>query len=224
MPRQRPKTGERREVNQPLNIDRLPPSVHDAICHLHNAEGKSFEAIEQLSALPVKDGGFVDWDALKPEVRKLFPAQRLPRTTLHRWYDLRVAQVRRDTLARSEQARKLAVLFAKSSLVNANEAVVNAARDIFFGVLAEDGTAAGKLKAGSKLVELGTLIQKAKTNEIRERKVAVDEQTLTMKLEQVRDKARELKKAIEGEDGKPVVPLTPAQLLKRVNEIYGIAG
>jgi hypothetical protein len=210
-------------VNQPLIIDRLPVEVHDEICRLHNSDGKSYEVISQRSALPLDRGGFVPWATLSDDVLKLFPKKELAASTLHRWYDLRVAQVRRDTLARSDQARKLAVQFAKSSLVNANDAVINAARDIFFGVLAEDGTATSKVKAASKLVELGALMQKAKTNEIRERKVAVDEQTLTMKLDLVKKKTGELLRTIEGEEGKPAAALTREELLGKVREIYGVA-
>jgi len=182
----RPKTGERRETNQPLKIDRLPSSVHDDILHLRNTRGKTWQEIEALSAEPVKleDGskgsGFIDWPALPFEVLELFPDMRLPHSSLHRWYDLRVGQVRRDVLVRSQQALKIAESFAKSQLVNGDEAVINAARDTLMGVLAEDGSESGRLNATKGLIKLGELMQKAKTNEIRDRKVGTEERRIKL--------------------------------------------
>src|SRR5260370_1373314 len=100
---------------------------------------------------------------------------RIPHSNLHRWYDLRVRQVQKEVLVRSEQARTVAESFAKSNLVNGDEAVINAARDTLMGVLAEDGSEAGRLNATKGLIKLGELMQKARTNEIRERKVSVDD-------------------------------------------------
>jgi hypothetical protein len=182
----RPKTGERRETNQPLKIDRLPSSVHDDILHLRNTRGKTWQEIEALSAEPVKledgskGGGFIDWPALPFEILQLFPEMRLPHSSLHRWYDLRVAQVRKDVLVRSQQALKIAESFAKSQMVNGDEAVINAVRDTLMGVLSEDGTESGRLNATKGLIKLGELMQKAKTNEIRDRKVGTEERRIKL--------------------------------------------
>ena len=60
----RPRTGERRQINQPLKIDKLPPEIHEAVLTLRNRLGKTWEEIEALSAAPKDKGGFVDWENL----------------------------------------------------------------------------------------------------------------------------------------------------------------
>lgn len=137
MAKSRPKTGEEREVRRPLKIDLLPEIVKDAISELRNA-GEPWPQIEARSAKPysanwAKDGGgFVDWDSLDTRVLEEFPDLRLPKSSLHRWYDLRIDQVRAQTLIESERARAWAQEFAAKSLPEANAAVINALRDQVF--------------------------------------------------------------------------------------------
>jgi hypothetical protein len=126
-------------------------------------------------------------------------------------------------MLRSEQARAIAESFAKSNLVNGDDAVINAARDTLMGVLSEDGTESGRLNATKGLIKLGELMQKARTNSIRDRKVAVDEQTLQMKLEDIKRRAQKLIAAVEGGAAGAPVQLTREQLLEQVRGIYGIA-
>jgi hypothetical protein len=190
----KPKTGERRETNQPLKIDRLPPSVHEAILLLRNQRGKTWQEIEDLSAQPFGDkkGGFVNWDELPVVVLELFPEMRLPHSSLHRWYDLRVDQVRKDVLVKSQQARAIAESFAKSQLVNGDEAVINAARDTLMGVLSEDGTEDGRMNATKGLIKLGTLMQKARTNAIRDRMAGTEERRIKLLEEREKVAIRKL--------------------------------
>src|SRR4051812_2058830 len=101
----RPLTGEKRETRQPLNIDRLPVETREEIQTLR-AKGKTWEEIEEMSAK------FVKWEELPPDVAVLFDRRRLPKTTLHRWYDLRVEQVHQETMVRAESARRFAEAFA----------------------------------------------------------------------------------------------------------------
>ena len=95
--RPRPKTGEKRMTRLPLRIDRLPKVVQDAIIHLRKL-GKIWVEIEQLSSRPFAqnwsndEGGFVDWNALPDETRRLYPRRRIPKSSLQRWYDIRVEQ------------------------------------------------------------------------------------------------------------------------------------
>lgn len=173
----RPRTGERRQVKQPLKIDRLPPEVHEQILYLRNHDGKTWEEIEAISAQPFdtkKQTGLVDWNALPAAVRKLFPEKRLPHSSLHRWYDLRVSQVRRDVEERSTIARELAESFAKSAVTGSNEAVTNAARDQLMSLLAEDLTPKGRVGATKGLIALAEILQAARANDIKERKVGID--------------------------------------------------
>ncbi|MBN9618079.1 MAG: hypothetical protein BGO25_05625 [Acidobacteriales bacterium 59-55] len=200
MPKPRPKTGERRETRQPLKIDRLPPSVHDSILFLRNVRGKTWQEIEALSAEPVKleDGskgdGFIDWPALDFKVLELFPDMRLPHTSLHRWYDLRVAQVQRQVLDSSIQARKIAEAFVRGGVEGDKEGVINAARDQLMSVLSEDGTVKGRMNAAKGLIVLAEIMQSARANDIKERKVQADERKL--KLLEARE-ARAIRKLAE---------------------------
>ncbi len=219
----RPKTGDARKTNQPLKIDRLPPSVHHTIQALYVQGGKVWTEIEELSAIPKDKGGFVDWENLPTEVLELFPTRRLPHSNLHRWFDLRVRQVRTETLRRADQAREIAEAFAKSNMVNGDEAVINASRDVLMGVLTEDSSEVGRMNAAKGLLKLAEVMQKAKTNEIRERKVSVDEQTLQVKLDEIKQRTEKLMKAVEGGDPNAPVQLTREQLLEQVKGIYGIA-
>jgi hypothetical protein len=195
MTKSRPKTGEKRELNRPLKIDRLPVEVRDAILALRDA-GKTWPEIEELSALPYnrkwqsQGGGFVNWEGLPTPVLELFPDLKLPHSNLHRWYDLRVSQVIAETMMRSAQAREIATAFAKSVVKGADEAVVNAARDQLMAILAEDATPKGRLNATKGLIALAEVMQGARTNSIKERKVGVDERRIRV-LEEREKLARE---------------------------------
>lgn len=186
----RPRTGEKRRTNLPLKIDKLPIEVRDAIQYLKNGRGKTWQEIEEISALPYdakwndRDGwskargGFVNWESLPTPVLEQFPDMRLPHTNLHRWYDLRVTQVIAETMARSAQARELAAGFVKSVVRGADEGVLNAARDQLMSVLAEDATPAGRMKAAKALIALGLVLQESRLNAIKERQVSVDERKI----------------------------------------------
>jgi hypothetical protein len=189
----RPRTGERRRINQPLKIDKLPPEVHERILALRNRLNKTWEDIEAISAVPFdekKGVGLVNWDALAPAAKKLFPEKRLPHTSLHRWYDLRVSQVRRDVEQRSTIARELAESFAKSVVLGGNEAVTNAARDQLMSLLAEDLTPKGRANATKGLIALAEILQAARANDIKERKVGIDARRIKL-LEDRERQARE---------------------------------
>ena len=221
------KTGETRKTKHPLKIDRLPASVRDAILYLRNYAGKTWQEIEEQSAEPYNKGwrhdggGFVDWNEVSTAVLELFPDMRLAHSSLHRWYDLRVEQVQRDVQLRSKQAQAIAKAFVKANLVNDEQGVINAARDTLMGILAEDGSEGGRKGAAKELIKLGDLMQKARANTIKERKVAVDEQALQIKLDEIARKAKALLDALGGGDG-PSVPLTNDELVSRVRSIYGL--
>jgi hypothetical protein len=223
MAARRPKTGEKRVTNQPLKIDRLSPEVHHTILLLRNAKGKTWQEIEDLSALPVKEGGFVDWESLPTPVLELFPNMRLPHSNLHRWYDIRVRQVRSETMQRAAQAQEIAEAFAKSNMAHGNEAVLNASRAVLMGFLTEDATERGRLNATKGLLKLAEVMQKARTNDIRERKVSVEEQALQLKLDEIKRKAASVIKAVEGEEAGTAAPMSREDVLKAVREIYGVA-
>ena len=237
-----------RKADQPFSIDRLPPIVHRAIQELYGKHGLVWTEIEALSALPfgqhwddepiedeegnvtgvktprfeVHPGrGFVPWDTLAKPVLDLFPNRRLPKSNLHRWYKTRILRVRKQAMEGSESARKIAESFAANGIDGANEAVLNAARDTFLSILTEDSTSGGRMNVGKALTGLAEVMQKVRSNDIKERKVAVEEQVLQLKLDTMKSKAAELVKTIEGEDGAP--PATREEMLAKAKDIYGVA-
>ena len=167
----RRRTGEKPKVAQPLKIDRLPQEMRDRILVERSRHGRSWEEIEAASPK------WPEWSEVPGDVAALFPGNRLPHSNLHRWHDLRVAQVQRDVLAKAEQAREIAAVFAKAAVEKDDDAVLNAARDLIFGLL-QGGDAKSQKDAAKALLSLGEVMQIARANSIKERKVAVDEKKL----------------------------------------------
>lgn len=183
-----PKTGEARKTRQPLNIDRLPPETRELIIWWKNDQGKTWLEVEDLSRT------FVKWDMLDPLVVKLFPGKYLPRTNLHRWYDLRVEQVRRDVMARSERARELAEAFAKAGTSgDLNESVVNAARDTIFALM-ESADEKSRVKLQSGLLKLGLLLAEFEKNKIKQQTVDLETKRIAMLKEEADRKKKQFEK------------------------------
>jgi hypothetical protein len=143
----RPRTGEPRQKQRTLKLDVLiaaQPQVRDAILSLRD-QGATWPEIAEQSARPwskewAKDhGGFVNWDELPTPSLEAFPDLRLPQTSLQRWFDLRVRQVRAEVLKESERARTWAQEFAAKSIPDANSAVINALRDQVFEMMRSVG-------------------------------------------------------------------------------------
>lgn len=181
MKKARAKTGDKRAVNRTLHIDRLPPSIHEEILRLKNQSGKTWEEIEALSAEQFKKdgkGGFIKWESLPTDVLELFPNLRLPHSSLHRWYDLRVGQVTREAIARTAFAREIAGTFSKALVGKQDEAVINAATAQLMALLAEDASPGARAGATRGLIALAEVMQSVRANTIKERKVAVDERKL----------------------------------------------
>ena len=239
---------EPRKVNQPFNIDRLPPVVHRAISELYTKHGLTWQEIEDLSLQPFgqawddrveedEDGnvttkttsfkvhpgrGFVPWNNLPLNVLELFPDLKLPKSSLHRWYRARVVEVQQQMLEASERSREVAQAFAAAVVEGANEAVLNAARDQLMVVLSEDASAKGRIGTVKALIGLAEVMQKVRSNDIKERRVEVEEKTLQMKLDLIQKKAGELINAAEGKEaGAPV--LTREDIIARMKEVYGVA-
>jgi hypothetical protein len=80
-------------------------------------------------------------------------------------------------MERAEQARSIAKAFAAAGLDKSNEAVMNAARDIIFGLLQAQDTGSQKY-AAKALLALAEVVQQSRSNDIRERQVAVDERKI----------------------------------------------
>jgi hypothetical protein len=201
MATRKPKTGERRKTRQPLKIDRLIeylPAIRDKIQELKNRDGLTWQEIEDLSALSPDRGGFVSWENLPIHILELFPDMRLPHSNLHRWYDLRIQQVVAETMHRSALAREVAAAFAKANVEGTDDAVLNAARDQIMSVLAEDATPGGRMRAAKALIGLAEMLQQRRTNDLKERQVAVNEKKVKALLE----REKRVRQKLEAETAK----------------------
>lgn len=177
----RPKTGEKRQVRQPLSIDKLPEDVRDEIRKLRVA-GYTWSEIEERSAK------FVKWESLSTRVLELFPEMHIPRSNLQRWYDLRVEQVMEETAAQAERARVLADAMSKQAPEGLDKAVLNALRDQVFSVF-EAADSSNRQRLTKELMSFFELLQIERRNDIRQEAV-----TLEGKKVSIAEKQLEIKK------------------------------
>lgn len=224
MTKPRPKTGEPRKTKLPLKIDRLPQSAQDAIKLLYD-RGRTWVEIEEQSARPYskdweKDGGgFIDWVTVDPEALDLFPGLKLPKSTLQRWFDLRVSQVRAQVLAESAEVRKWVAQFVDKDVAGSNAALMNAMRDQVFMLKRQVGPGdQGAFLEG--LNKLSLAFMRLQRVDLQAKRVDVDLRRVKL-LEDREAKARKLLEEIDGGEGKPAVALTREDLLEKVREIYG---
>lgn len=174
----RPKTGEPRKSRQPLKIDLLPQVAQDAIRTLYES-GLTWQQLEERSAKPYskewgKDGGgFIDWESLDLKVLEQFPDMKLPHTTLHRWFDLRVSQARQQVLDQAAKTREFVAAFAGKDVAGANSAVVNALRDMVFG-LVETASRGDKARFMEELKDLTLAMTRMQRVELQKQRVDVD--------------------------------------------------
>src|SRR5260370_40653547 len=104
--RERPKTGEPRQTRQPFAIDKLPSAWRDRIIALR-ARWLTWEQIEQESTT-------WEWDKLDEELAlSHFADKRIPHSTLHRWYDVQVAQKLEEIEEERVASREIAAILGK---------------------------------------------------------------------------------------------------------------
>lgn len=208
-------------------MDRLPMEVLEAVKRLRAEHGLTWEEIERLSSLPYSEkweqkigvGGFVNWEALSTPVLELFPRMRLSQVTLHRWYDIRVEQAMRDIARDAAVAHEVGKAFAAAGLDKGDEAVMNAARDISMRQLVAAKTEDAKAAVRDALVDLAHVMQKARTNDIREELV----QQNNRKLDLLEKKLATMQKGVKGlRDAAEKKNFSPEQLRQKLDEIYGI--
>ena len=231
--KQMPRTGQPRKTRQPFSIDVLPMDVLESIKRLRAQHGLSWQEIERLSSLPYNDAwearanfgkyGFINWDELATRALEAFPGLRLPASNLHRWYDVTIVQKQAEIEVRAAHARELARSFAEAGMEGADEAVENALRDLIFGMMQEQSSDEGRAIAAKYLLGLRDVMNGAKANAIKERKVATEERRVDLlekKLNLVQKKSAVLAGELEqvAATGKPP---DLKQLAAKVREIYG---
>jgi hypothetical protein len=210
----RRKTGQKPLVRQPLKMDKLPMELLDRVMK-ERAAGRTWSEIEELSPR------FEEWEKTSPEIRAQFPRLNLPHTTLTRWYDLRVEQVKQEVLASQVRAREIAALFAGKGIKDLPEAVRTAISDQLFGMM-QNADEKSRHKTVAGLLALGVLLNDQRKVELKERQIQTDERSLQLKIDLIREKVEKLKKGVDGSDGKKK-QLSPEQLKQRVDEIYGLS-
>jgi hypothetical protein len=217
MTKPRPKTGEPRKTRLPLKIDLLPESVRDAIKTLYD-RGRTWLEIEEKSGAPFsKDwitdgGGFIDWESLDLRVLEEFPAMRLPKSNLQRWFDLRVVQARNRVLVESARAREFAEKFADKGMPGSNAAVINALRDLCFGLL-QDAGEADKEKLLAALQNFTLATTRIQRVELQAKRVDAD---------LARIGAERAKLAAEAGDPREIYLLASQDLLKKLRSREGV--
>jgi hypothetical protein len=210
--KQRPKTGEKRRVRQPLKLDRVPELLRDRVLQ-ERAAGRTWSEIEEISPT------FEEWKKVPAEIQAQFPGLKLPHSTLQRWHDLRVEQVKREMLSDQTRAREIAALFAEKKFQDLPEAIRNALGDKIFELM-QSADEKSKNKTVKGLLEFGWLLAQQRKLELQERKQSADERALEIKLQLINEKVKQLKKDVDVAGKKK--QLTPEQLKQRVDEIYGL--
>ena len=207
----RPKTGEKRKAQQPLKIDLLGSDVRDDILALRET-GSTWAEIEERSAKPYSEkwvedgGGFIQWETFSLAVLNEFPLMRLPKSSLQRWYDIRISQVRQQVAAEAAKAREFAAVFADKGLDGANAAVVNAMRDQVFSLMQTVGDRdRGKFLDG--LNQLTLAMSRMQRVELQSKRVDAD---------LARIGAERAKLAAEAGDPREIYLLASQDLLKKL--------
>lgn len=166
--KQRPKTGEERKTRQPFAIDKLPSEWRDRIIALR-AKWLTWEQIEEESTR-------FEWDKLPEELSlSHFADRRIPHSTLHRWYDVQVAQ-KADEIERQRAASALiADKFAAAGYEKLDESVKNALADVVFshGMNSEDPQ-----KFHAALADMALALTRFRRIEIAKDRVALERKKL----------------------------------------------
>ncbi|MBZ5703252.1 MAG: DUF3486 family protein [Acidobacteriia bacterium] len=163
----RPRTGEERSVRQPLKIDKLSQEVRDAILKAR-AEGCTWEET-------------AEWASKKA-------GEPLAISVVHRWYDLRVEQVRKEVMEQAERSRAIAAAFAGKEFKDLPEAALNALTSEVFAVM-EAGEAADREKALANLV---FVMSKLITAQAKQKQVELEREKIELakkKFDDLRSKA-----------------------------------
>jgi hypothetical protein len=169
----KPKTGEKRRTRQPLKMDKLPMELLDRVMK-ERAAGRTWLEIEELSPR------FEEWGKVEQTNKeawllafRLFPGGHIPHTTLMRWYDLRVEQVKKEVLASQVRAREIAALFAGKGIKDLPEAVRTAISDQLFGMM-QNADEHSRHKTVAGLLALGVLLNDQRKVELKGQQVKAE--------------------------------------------------
>jgi hypothetical protein len=186
----RPRTGEKRRTRQPLRIDSFPEEVRKKVQELR-AAGETWEEISEAS--------------------RKFAGEHLAVSTLHRWYDLRVAQAHAETMKEYERARALAASFAGKSFEKLPQAVQSGLSSAIFS-LAESQDEASRGKFIKSMGDLAWLLARNRQLDQEDKRLGLE----AKKLEAVVAKVQGLRKDVEKKK------LSSEELARKLDEIYDL--
>lgn len=139
-------------------------------------------------------------------------AVKLPSSTLKRWYDIRVEQVNAEVMAQAARARELAAAFAGRGFERLPESVQSALSSAIFA-LAERTDDASRAQFIKGMADLAWLLARQRQLDQEEKRLAIEKE----KLDAIVAKVRNLKDGVEKKK------LSPEELKRKIDEIYGIA-
>src|ERR1017187_7463228 len=162
-----PRTGEKRKTRQPFRVDAMKPAVREEILTAR-AEGCTWQETAERAT---KAAG-----------------EAIALSVCQRWYDVRVEQVQKEVLQRSDRARELAAAFAGKGFKDLPEAALNALSSEVFAVMEASTGPQREHSLGNLILALSKLTAaraKEKSEELEAKKVKLAEQ----KFEQLRAQA-----------------------------------
>ncbi|MGH7936716.1 MAG: hypothetical protein ACREF8_06880 [Chthoniobacterales bacterium] len=182
---ERPRTGEKRAVRQPFAIDKLPSAWRDQII-AWRAKWLTWEQIEEATKN-------LDWKKLEESDPELalshFADKRIPKSTLHKWYDVQVAQKAEEIEAERQASLAIAEKFSQGGYEKLDESVKNALADVVFRHAKDSADSESFRKA---LADLAWILARNRQLDIQKeraelagRKVGLEEK----KFEELRSKA-----------------------------------
>ena len=184
MAKPRPKTGEAREVRQPLKIDKLPIELQDRI-RRERVSGRTWMEIEQDSP------SWEEWKTAPDAAKELFPRLRLPHSNLQRWYDLRWEQRLREMEAEAAKAKVIADALTARGFKALPDAVKTLLGEKLM-VLTSGGNDEEVIAAAT---DIGHLLVKFEKNDLARQALKTEQKRVQILVDDAERKKRQLEKA-----------------------------
>jgi len=203
----------RRRRRRSLQLDCLPLPMLDRIRAERNA-GRSWAEIEQSSPQ------WPEWELAGAEALACFPHRRLPHSSLQRWYDLRVEQLRRDQERQALAAHALADQLAGRGFTDLTAAVKNALGETVFKLMLADSDLRVQIAA---LTSLARLLLQLDRNQISRERLQIERRKvrlLARKLET--EKARSAQKSQGRKKQATGNSLTPEDIDRIRSRVFGL--
>jgi hypothetical protein len=192
--KRRPRTGEARQTRQPFAIDKLPAEWRDRIV-AWRAKWLTWEQVEEET----KNFEWKKLEESDPEFAlSHFADKRIPHTTLHRWYDVRMVQELAQAKEERAISQQIVERFAALGFKKLDESVKNALTDVVFK---QRRLSADPAKFQEALEGLALVLTRFKRTEIAKQRVELESKKLERILRTAEKETNEAAKKI-GKGGK----------------------